>query len=192
MSACFCLIKSSALLWTAFTSSGVLGPMRPFAIFPDLQGNVGAVVHVFYGTFCWGAGYHLPLSCQGGSFIICLTLKAKENGFLVVCRAVDSLARSTWEISIDYLQARWNESTVNTMYQVSPGVEAGERGNVRVWMGIPALCQTCCFVELSLGIKLLKSERRPWALLFEQLEGLNVTCAGRLWEYDPDHTTTGG
>lgn len=75
MSACFCLIKSSALLWTAFTSSGVLRPMRPFAIFPDLQGNVGAVVRVFYGTFCWGAGYHLPLSCQGGSFIICLTLK---------------------------------------------------------------------------------------------------------------------
>lgn len=163
MSACFCLIKSNAC-------------SDPWDLWPSFQISRVMRVHlcVFYGTFCWGAGYQLPLSCLGCSFIICLTLMARENGFLVR-RAVDGLARSTWGISIDYLQAWWNESTVNTVYHVSPGVEAGERGNVCVRIEIPTLCQTCCFVELSLGIKLLEYERRPWALLFGQLEGLNVT-----------------
>lgn len=53
---------------------------------------------------------------------------SKGTGKWIPRRPVDGLARSTWEISIDHPQARWNEFTVNTLYQVSPGGEAG--GNV--------------------------------------------------------------
>ncbi len=64
----------------------------PWDLSPSFQITRVMWVHlcVFYGTFCWGAGYQLHLSCQGCSFIICLNLMARENGFLIR-RAVDGL-----------------------------------------------------------------------------------------------------
>ncbi len=151
MSACLCLIKSSVLLWIAFTSSSVLGPMRPFVIFPDHQANVGAFVCVLrhFLLRCWvSAAFIMP-----GVLFYYLSYSNGTRKWIphpLRCRRPGSQHMGNLH--------RLSAGTVNTMYQVSPGVEAGERGNVCVRIEITALCQTCCFVELSLGIKLLEPE----------------------------------
>ncbi len=170
MSACFCLIKSSASLWIAFTSSGVLGPMRPFVIFPDHQANVGAFVCVLrhFLLRCWVSAAFI----MSGVLFYYLSYSNGTRKWIphpLRCRRPGSKHMGNLH--------RLSAGTVNTMYQVSPGVEAGERGNVCVRIEITDLPNVLLCGAFA-GNKALGT----WALLFGQLEGLNVTFVQDVWE----------
>lgn len=88
------------------------------------------------------------------------------------------------------LQARWNEFTLNTMYQVSPAVEAGERGNVCA-DGNPCSVPDVLFCGAFGGNKALKIRVEALSPAVRPAGGVECNfCAGHLGECDPGHTTT--